>query len=356
MKNIVLISGAIGGAEKRFADIFRAQLDCGFDARMILSSLLAELLFTPEERRKYAHRLVIIPLKKWKPLLFLLKFYKWIVFHSDKNDVFHYPLNPPFFLHFFPKRKFTISLCDSTRYSSPPFKSRHDAVDYFAMKFASKIDVLSPHVYDRVMELSAVREKVSLTPQGTFVYTDSAVRMPETSRNISFFGRLDNGKGVELFFQVVEAFADTDFFRSGEWSFKVYGDGVLRNFVAQQVERLTRKGARVTWEGYKPAELVLRESQIVCSLQQATNYPSRVVAESALYGRDVLVVKTGNSTLFGDLSNIHYTDNSVEGVCAGIRKIISGLDARNTGFYESVTHAARERFCDSKYIHYFWEL
>lgn len=355
-KYIVLVGGAIGGAEKRFSDIFRAQIDQGYNVKMILSRVLASLLFSSEELNKYRDHLVVFEGSRWRPFLFILQFYWWLLTSSKKTDVFHYPLNPLFFLHFFPHRPFTMSLCDSTRYSMPPFKGRHDRMDYSAMKYARTVDVLSPHVYSKVSELDFIKHKVHQTPQGTFVYLPRLSPGPVSNQVVAFFGRLDNGKGLELFFDAVETLCSKDFFKKSLWEFKVYGEGRLRDFVKDKVRSLSLHGARISWEGYQPADKVLNEVQVVCSLQQETNYPSRVVAESLLFGREVLVVKTGNSNLFGELPGLHYVENSVEGFCEGIEKIDKEIGQKTFSDLKMISHAARNRFCDLKYIQYFWEL
>lgn len=352
-KYFVLVSGAIGGAEKRFADIFKAQRSIGIDARIILPSILARDLFSADEMQEYGSKIVQLKMKSWNPLLFIIRFYFWILKNSNKDDVFHYPLNPLFFLHLFPRRTYILSLCDSLRYSTPPFKNRNDVMDYVAMRWARAVDVLSPHVYDKVKQVSFVNEKVSLTPAGTFVFRPSDPEFKfEITRNIVFLARLDHGKGLELLFETVKDLLAQGFFSQTGYSFKIYGKGQMKDYVERQVGLLQEAGARIQYMGYLASDQALVAADFVLSLQQLTNYPSRVVAEALLAGKRVLVLRTGNSENFGDLEGLYYVENNFQALAQKIMKLAAEGDFQKIDALK-VMKQAQNRFCNLDYVRYF---
>ncbi|MFA0603357.1 hypothetical protein [Vibrio amylolyticus] len=343
-KYLVVASPSIGGAERRFFDIFKSLVEKGEDIYFIAPDLLLEKL---DNNYEYRERIVDIKLKKWSYILFCIKLYFGCILSSSKEDVFHYPLNPPFFLHFLPIRKYSISYCYC--YSRPKlsFKSIGLSLQRIAGMFAKSIDVLSPTVFSELKHDS----RTTLTPGGTFVYSPD-YSCDGDKRNVAIVSRLENGKGIDTYFTIVNRLKSYESdLKNGLPSFRIYGDGSMKSWVVEIVGKLVKDGVDIRYMGFESPQEIFKNSGLVFSLQDKTNYPSRVVIESLLSGSQVVVLNTGDSKKFGNIKGLYYLEQELTNLI-DIVNTASDI-SQNLKSKKDISEMTKRRINATSYLDYY---
>ncbi|MFS1947162.1 glycosyltransferase [Vibrio sp. J383] len=354
-KYIVMVSGGIGGAEKRFFDIFKGLVTYDKEIYLVLPSCLFNLISESEDVQPYLCNIVIVDMPAWSPIRFAWRFYNDVLKVAKNEDVFHYPLSPLFFLHLFGGKKFTISYCDCYKPPKLSTNNKNSTLQYIASFFSSKIDILSPDVFSLVKDKNPyLKEKISLTPGGTYIYPTEN-RNEEKERKLVFLSRLEPNKGVEVLFSLLPKINE-QLSLEASVRFEIYGLGSLSDFVTEQVEILRLKGINIDYLGYGDPKKVLPTAWVVFSLQEVTNYPSRVVAESLLEGCEVIILDTGDSRRFGDKKGISYLDEKLENIEEIVNNIIERSTYNNIDIVNVIKNEARCSFSSSQYISYFYTL
>ena len=294
-KYIVLVSIGIGGAEKRFFDIFRSFMGSNNDVFLVVSAALYKKLSITDDRN-----IIVIGHTDDGLIHFIIKYYKWLKTLNNAKANFHYPMNCLFFLHFFKAHRVSMSLTNC--YFAPKLLTFKRSLirQYLTLFFVSRVDVLNPNIYKTISKFKFT--KFTLTPNGTYVYPEIAY-LPTKKPLYGFIGRLISGKGLENFLKKLpEIWELLQFKVSNDFSFFIAGYGALEKMVEQEVSNLQGMGIPIVFYGYRPAEELLKDARLVFSLQEKTNYPSRVVAEAMLNGCSVLVTDTGDSKSFGSFT------------------------------------------------------
>ncbi|MEW6996845.1 glycosyltransferase [Colwelliaceae bacterium BS250] len=351
-KFIVIVSGAVGGAEKRFFDVFRGLLEQGENVFLVLPTCLLDVFQSENSLDKYSENIISIELNHWSPIKFAYKFFKNVLCKSSSDDVFHYPLNPLFFLHFIKLRKFTMSLCHC--YSTPKLslKSKGLSLQFVASFFAHKIDILNPIIFESFgKQLPKIQNKLFQTPGGTYIFP-STVAYQEKPRNFAFIGRLEKNKGLDVLFDLIPLIDEIE----KNIAFHIYGDGSLKQYVESNVNELRSKNHNVNYHGYGKISDVLNNTWCVFSLQTITNYPSRVVAESLLNGCEVIVLDSGDSCNFGDLEGIHYLSQNLTDLESIITEIKDRSSYLEIDKLKLISKSAQGQFSSRDYISYFQKL
>lgn len=346
MRNyIVIASGGIGGAEKRFCDVFYEMRKRDANVFLVIPSCLYSLLDVNSD-----DGVIVIELDKWSITRFYYFLYRNVIYHSDRNDTFHYPLNPPFFLHFFPRRKFSISFCYC--YKSPRLFIKNKALilQYLASFFSSSIDVLNQRVLDDFISNNPrLKDRLKLTPGGTFL-AKKHQGLKKKNKSIVYLSRLEEGKGINVLFQVIPMMHDI-FCNNGydDFCFDIYGKGSLEASVVRHVESLYQQGIKINYHGYIDSSAVFPNALAVLSLQTYTNYPSRVVAEALVYGCETIILDSGDSKKFGNQLGIHYLNENLNNISDISMRILSSNEKKQ----EEISISASERFCSYDYILYY---
>jgi len=209
-----------------------------------------------------------------------------------------------------------MSLCDCTRSPFDNKKSKHDYLVILALHLASKVDVLSPTVYSKLRhKLSPVLvDKISLTPQGTYVNPCSYHVAEKKRCEVIFMSRLEEQKGITDWLKLIP----------GVWSrmkssscaesvnFLICGDGGLGEMTARRTAELRSAGIPVSFLGMVSPVKIFAEGRVVLSLQRQTNFPSRVVGEALLSGCSVVIRDNGDSRQFGNMKGIVYVPDQLE--------------------------------------------
>lgn len=349
-KFIILASGGIGGAEKRFFDIFKAMVDAGDNVYLVLPSCLYYLLGTNES--EISSRVILIDMEVWSPIKFICKLYFTVVYKSNSTDVFHYPLNPAFFLHFYPVRKFSLSYCYC--YSRPKLGwNKALSLQWLASLFASRIDILNSTIYSE-FQLASLRgnRKASLTPGGTFIYPPK-LELTNKELRFSFLSRMEEGKGLDVLFKVIPIIHNYyHLIGNSDVVFDIFGSGSLSAYVSDLAIDMKQKGIDVNYHGFVDSSSVFPKSKVVFSLQEKTNYPSRVVGEALINGCEVIILNSGDSKEFGQLEGLHYLCEDL----SNIRDVLRTIMNSNVLKARCISNGAREKFCSQDYIDYFIHL
>jgi glycosyltransferase involved in cell wall biosynthesis len=351
---IVLVSPSYGGAEKRFFDVFTNILRSGEDVLLVApSSLIDQLKADHQERQDVMAALLPVTMGTWSRLEFVRRFRRMLQsFPLGCN--YHYPLNCLWPLHIGRGDRVSMSVVDCTSVPGPFSSKRSNVWDWISFFFVSRIDVLSPAIFSS-MKRYRMAVRMSLTPGGTYmVPSPSAIsgKFP----TIVFLGRLVPGKGVDNFLDVLPAlWMELSEMVSQGTAFQIAGYGSLQEHVAARVQTLASSGVPITFIGYALAEPLLARSAVLLSMQEVTNYPSRVVAEALLAGCGVIVRDTGDSREFGDdLPGLVYCHSNLDAreMASQLADLLKSV-ILDPGFVNEVRASALERFSSKHYIDYF---
>jgi glycosyltransferase involved in cell wall biosynthesis len=247
-----------------------------------------------------------------------------------------------------------MSVVDCTTVPTIFSRKQADVWHRLSFAFVERIDVLSPAVFKATLK-PWLHDRIRLTPGGTYLVPPAygaSAKLPQ----IAFLGRLVPGKGVEDLLRVLPELWQQLQTRFGTvCRFKIAGYGALETMVAQNVVRLRESGIPVEFAGYQEATPLLAESVLVLSLQEVTNFPSRVVPEALLAGCAVIVRNTGDSREFGTgLPGLEYCNAELD--AAELAELISKYVAKviwDADFQKTIRAEAIKRFSSPEYIDYF---
>lgn len=295
---IVLVSPSYGGAEKRFFDIFKALRADGLEVTILAASTLVDLLL---QDYGDAFRDALIPIEMpagWSPKAFIAN-YRKLLRTLPKGSSFHYPMNCLWPLHIGRGDRVSMSVTNCIHLPRLRAPNRSAAWTWLSFFFTDAIDVLSPDIFAR-MRSYRTAPKMNLTPGGTFI-DSSTIAVGITRRPVvAFLSRLVPLKGIDDWLDILEDLwslirGDVE----PDFAFEIVGHGTLANHVVARVAELSARGVPVRYLGYAASAEYLPSATIVVSMQEVTNYPSRVVAEGLVSGCGVIVRETGDSNQFG---------------------------------------------------------
>lgn len=350
---IVLVSPSSGGAEKRFFDIYTSLRREGVDIGLIApSSLVKQFQADHSDRADVLPHLLAVPMQGWSRPVFVRRF-RELLNSLPRGASFHYPLNCLWPAHLGRGDRVSMSVADCTSVPAPLSRQRTSVWAWISFFFVARIDVLSPAIHSAMRGYRRA-PRMSLTPGGTFV-----VPMPETGSlrrpTVVFLGRLVQGKGLDDLLDVLPSvWSHLQGRVSMGFGFEVAGYGPLQGHVEQRVQALQSMGVPVRFVGYAVAQDLLSSSSVLLSLQETTNYPSRVVAEALMSGCAVIVRDTGDSRAFGDdLPGLLYCAAQLRG--DELADQLASLLARASEASQ-IREAARARFNSPAYLDYFRSL
>lgn len=350
---IVIVSPSYGGAEKRFFDIFTALRRSGDDVRMIAPEMLVrDLRRDHADRADVLEALITVPLAAWTRLRFVLALLP-LLRTLPRGAHFHYPLNCLWFVHRLRGDRVTMTVADCTRVPGPRGGTHTAVLTWIAFFFAARIDVLSPAILERMQRYRRA-PAMSLTPGGTFLVPPP--ERPSTKRpEVVFLGRLVAGKGLEDWLNVLPALWQQLRGRAPQgFAFRIAGYGALADLAAARCSALAAQGVPAVFIGYASAEGLMQRSAVVVSMQEPTNFPSRVVAEALVGGCGVIVRDTGDSRQFGEPPGLLYCRAVLDAgeLAAQLLDLLEPV-LRTPGESLRFSTAARERFASPAYVEYF---
>lgn len=351
---IVLISPACGGAENRFFDIFVGLREQGVDVVMIApSSLIKIFLENNRDLRDLASVLLPVDMPSWSPLMFLYRWFR-LLRTLPRGSSFHYPMNCLWPLHFGRGDRVSMSVTHCREVPGCLASTRHGKWTWLSFAFVKRVDVLSPGILSAMSDYRTAR-KMTLTPGGTFLRV-----MPPSEKGrepvVVLLSRLVEGKGIDDLLDVLprvwRALAPTV---PERFKFAIAGYGSLESHLVERIADLSRSGVPIAFLGFADARILFSRVAIVLSMQETTNYPSRVVAEALSSGCAVIVRNTGDSIQFGtDLPGLFYC--SADLVSDELANMIGMLVTRaihDAQYSKEVSRAAVGRFSSNVCIDYF---
>jgi glycosyltransferase involved in cell wall biosynthesis len=351
---IVIVSPSYGGAEKRFFDIFTGMRRSARPVHFVApSGLVARLQKDHPERGDIFDAMIPVPMPEWSRFGFIRAF-RTLLQTLPRGSHFHYPLNCLWPLHLGRGDRMSMSVVDCTTVPRLFSKKQADVLHWVSFPFVRKIDVLSPAIFKASLR-ERLRARMHLTPGGTYL-VPAAPTAVEKRPDVVFLGRLVPGKGVDDLLDVLPGLWELLKDRAVPGcSFKIAGYGALEQHVAARVRTLQEAGIPVEFIGYREAAPLLAESAVVLSLQEVTNFPSRVVPEAMLAGCAVLVRDTGDSREFGaGLQGLEYCQARLDAgelanrIAANLQSVL-----HDPQFRDGVRRAALARFSSGEYIDYF---
>lgn len=347
---IVIASNGVGGAEKRFVDIYKDLVFQGKECYLVLPMFLKNTLLGNVDDFILSN-VKFIKMYKWSYIFFCFKLFFSIVIKEKKGAHFHYPLNPPFFLHFFSKNTFSISFCHSSLV--PKFTTESFGLTFqrMASSYATRIDILNKPVLDAFLAKNPwAYNKVSLTPKGTYVSIQKVKEDLFKKNEFVFMSRLVKGKGVESFLKLIPVVNKIyEDYNLAKPSFKIAGDGDLREFVEAELLILNKININVEYCGFVDPDCIFKDALCVFSLQEKTNYPSRVVAEALSYGCNVIVLDVGDTRSFGNMEGLHYLNTSYN----NLESILLEISPPDKKTAYKIAKNAKNIFSNSSYLDYF---
>jgi len=296
---IVVVSPSYGGAEKRFFDIFRSLRAQGTDVVMIAPSTLTERLLADHDNPpELASAMLSLDLPAWSRKCFIAGFRR-LLSTLPRGSRFHYPMNCLWPLHLGRGDRVTMSVTNCVKVPGPSAANHTGLWTWLSFFFVDRVDVLSPAILSQMGRYRMAR-KMSLTPGGTFLEAVAPSGQPRRP-TVVLLSRLIPKKGIDDLLDVLPQVwaALRDRAPSG-FGFEIAGYGPLQEHVVERVDALARSGVPVSFVGYADATELLSRSAVALSMQEVTNYPSRVVAEALVSGCAVIVRNTGDSMQFGD--------------------------------------------------------
>jgi glycosyltransferase involved in cell wall biosynthesis len=111
----------------------------------------------------------------------------------------------------------------------------------------------------------------------------------------------------------------------------------------------------IVFVGYADSEKLLASAAVALSMQEITNYPSRVIAEALVSGCAVIVRDSGDSRQFGnDLPGLVYCDCELKPteLAGQIEELVTRI-MDDTKYSKEISEAARQRFNSKAYIDYY---
>lgn len=354
---IVVVSPSYGGAEKRFFDIFRSLRSEGSDVVMIApSSLVQRLVADHAEQPELASAMIAIELPVWSRKAFIGGFRR-LLSTLPRGSNFHYPMNCLWPLHVGRGDRVAMSVTNCVNVPGPSAGNHTGLWSWLSFFFVDQIDVLSPAILAQMGGYRMAR-KMSLTPGGTFLEAparSSQQRQP----TVVLLSRLIAKKGIDDLLDVLpQVWAALRERAPAGFGFEIAGYGALQEHLVGRIQALARDGVPVSFVGYADATVLLSRSAVALSMQEVTNYPSRVVAEALVSGCGVIVRNTGDSMEFGE--NVHglfYCNAQLD--AAQLSVLIATLVDRVIGddhYSELITATAIEKFCSKSTVNYFRHL
>ncbi len=195
----------------------------------------------------------------------------------------------------------------------------------YILEHANKVDFLSPYIAEGVKKLGVniAPEKISIAPC-SFVDYGKCIMGSKQHFKIAFASRLEPDKNPMLYLEaareVLKEYPDVKFHLLGEGSlFSEIKEYISANGLEKNINFAFHKN---------PPE-IFKETSIFVSLQTGTNYPSQSVLEAMACGNAVVASDTGDTGLFVNSSNGVLVQLDKDSVVLAIKKLIADKAGTN---------------------------
>jgi glycosyltransferase involved in cell wall biosynthesis len=169
----------------------------------------------------------------------------------------------------------------------------------YILENADAVDFLSPYIAEGVLQrgVSIDKEKIHIAP-ASFVDYSKCVPGDKTKFEIAFAARLEPDKNPMLFLEAAKEILQ-DFPETG---FRLMGEGSLVNEVKNFIDSNDLAG-KISFTFHKNPPEVFAATSVFVSLQSGTNYPSQSVLEAMACSNAIIASNTGDTSLFINANN-----------------------------------------------------
>lgn len=195
----------------------------------------------------------------------------------------------------------------------------------YILETADKVDFLSPYIAEGVKKLGVTipEEKISIAPCSFADYSKCTVGN-KNNFEIAFASRLEPDKNPMLYLeaarQILKEFPAI--------KFHLLGEGSLVNVISEYISVHGLKDKINFTFHNNPAE-VFKSTSVFVSLQTGTNYPSQSVLEAMACGNAVIASNRGDTPLFINQANGVLVELNVESVVTTLKKMIQDPTGTN---------------------------
>ncbi|HCY74464.1 MAG TPA: hypothetical protein DHV28_00955 [Ignavibacteriales bacterium] len=175
---------------------------------------------------------------------------------------------------------------------------RYNSFNY-ALENSDIIDFLSPFILEGVKErgIKIKEESVSITPCSFTDYSKCKIG-DKSIFQIAFAGRLEKDKNPEIFLNAAIVLSK----KYPEMIFHIMGEGRLSASIRSQITNSRLNN--IIFHGFhsRPTD-ILADSSVFVSLQSTNNYPSQSVLEAMGCGNAIIVTDVGDTRMFINENN-----------------------------------------------------
>lgn len=358
---IVLSTMGVGGAEKRFTDIWWALRNRGMDIHMVMERRTHSALL---QQKQYRTRL------SEHPNLHVLDFggpsymdfvrAMWNFFRSQPTRaIVHYPLASAPLVQSRFKHRMVVSWVDSSFPKVRVGRLKYALPAWGSFLAADHIDVLNPNNLRAMSAFPGIGGKASLTAGGTHIDCDLYRPLPK-ALDFVFLGRIEPEKQSLRFVQALpEVHRALRAWGFGGYRFVVCGEGSESAAVGEAARTPAFKDVPFSFGFTSEPENVLGRASVFFSLQRTSNYPSKALAEAMASGAFPVVTEAGESPLMME-GCPHYAFVPVDFSAADIADALRGFleldSAERDRLASRVSEYAANRFTVEKQAAYFAKL
>lgn len=188
----------------------------------------------------------------------------------------------------------------------------------YAMENADMVDFLSPFVADGVKQrnVDIPEGKFDIAPSSFADYSRCKIGRKENFE-IAFSSRLEPGKNPMLFLeaaeQILKSYPKIIFHILGEGSL----EGDVRNFIASH--ELTNS---ISFRFHPNPPEIFAETSVFISLQSGTNYPSQSILEAMACGNAIIASDKGDTGMFINNTNGILVNLDLDSVVSAMKRLI----------------------------------
>lgn len=203
------------------------------------------------------------------------------------------------------KREVGIIFCDMDSWFSDvlpkerKFWYRKYSSFNYALENSDYIDFLSPFILEGIGDrgIEVKEESVSITPCSFTDYSICKIGNKSLFQ-VAFAGRLEKDKNPDLFLDAAIILSK----KYPEIIFHIMGEGRLSKDIKDKVE--SSKFSNIIYHGFHPRPTeILADTSVFVSLQTTNNYPSQSVLEAMGCGNAIIATDVGDTRMFINENN-----------------------------------------------------
>ena len=187
------------------------------------------------------------------------------------------------------------------------------------LQSADMVDFLSPFIAEGIKKLGVEipPEKISVAPCSFIDYSRCTIGKKDKFE-IAFAARLEPDKNPLMYLDAAREVLN----EYPQVKFHLLGEGSLVNVIN---EYITQYGLRdsVNFTFHKDPPEIFSKTTVFVTLQSGTNYPSQSVLEAMACGNAIVASSTGDTGLFVDHSNGILTGLQSDSVARAMKELIS---------------------------------